>query len=276
MAYDVSTLVKLGSLKAALAKVKETYATKTTVSGIEDRVQTLEDVGAQANIIESIKVNGAVQTITDKAVDIKMPTKVSDLTNDSKFQTDTEVATAIQTAIAASGHAHFETAESIPDAATAKENTMYLVKNADTGYYDIYAKVGGEVVRLDDTTIDLSNYVQKETGKGLSTNDFTNELKTKLDGIEDGANNYVHPTHTAAVSGLYKVAVDTLGHVTGTTAVTKEDITGLGIPAQDTTYVDATQTVAGLMSTTDKTKLDGMKIASDEDVNAMLAEVFGA
>ena len=27
-------------------------------------------------------------------------------------------------------------------------------------------------------------YVVKETGKGLSTNDFTNELKTKLDNVE--------------------------------------------------------------------------------------------
>lgn len=35
--------------------------------------------------------------------------------------------------------------------------------------------------------IDLSNKVDKVTGKGLSTNDFTNELKTKLDAIETNA-----------------------------------------------------------------------------------------
>ena len=35
--------------------------------------------------------------------------------------------------------------------------------------------------------IDLSNKVNKVTGKGLSTNDFTNELKTKLDAIETNA-----------------------------------------------------------------------------------------
>lgn len=39
----------------------------------------------------------------------------------------------------------------------------------------------------------LNNKVDKITGKGLSTNDFTNAFKTKLEGIEDGANNYVHP-----------------------------------------------------------------------------------
>lgn len=34
----------------------------------------------------------------------------------------------------------------------------------------------------------VNKFVAKETGKGLSTNDFTNELKTKLDGIAVGAN----------------------------------------------------------------------------------------
>lgn len=32
--------------------------------------------------------------------------------------------------------------------------------------------------------VDLSNYVEKETGKGLSTNDFTNDDKSKLDSLE--------------------------------------------------------------------------------------------
>lgn len=70
--------------------------------------------------------------------------------------------------------------------------------------------------------------------------------------------------------------MDALGHVTATAKVIKTDITGLGIPAQDTTYSNATQTAAGLMSADDKKKLDGMSIASDADVTAMLAEVFGA
>lgn len=153
---------------------------------------------------------------------------------------------------------------------------LYLVMNAKTGHYDIYAKVGDKMELLDDTTVNLSGYVQKETGKGLSTNDYTTAEKTKLAGIADGANKYVHPTHTAAASGLYKVTVDALGHVTATTKVTKNDITALGIPAQDTTYDNATTSAAGLMSAADKTKLDGMTIASDADVTAMLTEIFGA
>ena len=44
--------------------------------------------GAQVNVIESIKVNGTAQTITSKAVDITVPTALSDLSNDGNFVTD--------------------------------------------------------------------------------------------------------------------------------------------------------------------------------------------
>lgn len=66
-------------------------------------------------------------------------------------------------------------------------------------------------------------------------------------------NAYVHPEHTARSSGLYKVTVDDEGHVTAVVAVAKEDITALGIPAQDTTYSEATTSSPGLMSAWDKT-----------------------
>ncbi len=271
MAYNANALVRLSALKNLAAK------TKATTDALDTRVTTLERVGAQANKIESIKVNGAAQTIgADKSVNISVPTKTSQLNNDSTFQTSAQVVAAINTAISKSGHASFQKVDAVPKVDAAQENILYLVMNAKTGHYDIYAKVGDKMELLDDTTVNLSGYVQKETGKGLSTNDYTAAEKTKLAGIADGANKYVHPTHTAAASGLYKVTVDALGHVTATTKVTKNDITALGIPGQDTTYPEATTAKAGLMSAADKSKLDGMTIASDADVTAMLTEVFGA
>ena len=104
----------------------------------------------------------------------------------------------------------------------------------------------------------ISTKVDKITGKGLSTNDYTTTEKEKLANIEDGANKYTHPTYTAKSSGLYKITVDGTGHVSGATTVVKADITGLGIPAQDTTYSEATTTADGLMSSEDKVKLDGI------------------
>lgn len=109
------------------------------------------------------------------------------------------------------------------------------------------------------------------TGLGIPASDTTYEVattardglmsstdKSKLDGIAEGANNYSHPTHTAKDIGFYKVKVDGQGHVSSTEAVAKSDITALGIPAQDTTYDVATTDTDGLMSSTDKSKLDGI------------------
>jgi len=47
---------------------------------------------------------------------------------------------------------------------------------------------------------EINNKVDKVTGKGLSTNDFTTAEKQKLAGIEEGAGQYVHPlTHPATM-----------------------------------------------------------------------------
>lgn len=89
----------------------------------------------------------------------------------------------------------------------------------------------------------------------------------KLAGIEEGANKYVHATHTEAAEGMYKVTVDAEGHVSKTTAIVKGDITALGIPAQDTTYEAVTTAADGLMIAADKSKLDG--VAAGAQVNVL-------
>ena len=88
--------------------------------------------------------------------------------------------------------------------------------------------------------------------------------KTKLDGIAENANNYTHPSYTARASGLYKVTVDSTGHVSAAAAVDKSDITALGIPESDTTYSAATTSAEGLMSAADKTKLDGVTAGANK------------
>lgn len=247
---------------------------------LSSRVKALENVGAQANKIESIKVNGTAQAIgADKSVNITVPTKTSQLNNDSTFQTSEQVVAAINTAISKSGHASFQKVDAVPSIDAAQENILYLVMNTATKHYDIYAKIKGSsgsytMELLDDTTVDLSGKVDKVAGKGLSTNDFTDAEKKKLGGIAEGANNYTHPTHTAYSSALYKVTVDAEGHVIAAVKATKSDITALGIPGSDTKYDNATTTNAGLMSAADKTKLDSLVLATETEVTAMLDEVF--
>lgn len=191
MAYNKEKLTKLEALKELAQRVEQEYATKESVTELSGRVDELETAGGEPNVIEKVKVNGVEQQVSEKAVDITVPTKVSELNNDSQFQTNIEVAQAIQTAIAKTGHASFKKVDAVPEAESAKENVMYLVMNNKTKHYDIYAKVENEVVLLDDTTVDLTNYVEKEEGKGLSTNDYTTEDKGKLDGMEIASNEEV-------------------------------------------------------------------------------------
>lgn len=274
--YDINHITKLGHLQKLAQKENQ------KANALATRLDALERVGAQANKIESIKVNGTAQTIaSDKSVNITVPTKTSQLANDSTFQTSAQVVAAINTAISKSGHASFQKVDAVPKVDAAQENILYLVMNTTTKHYDIYAKIKGDgdsytMELLDDTTVDLSGKVDKVAGKGLSTNDYTTAEKTKLAGIAEGANKYVHPSHTAATSGLYKITVDALGHVIAVTNVTKEDITGLGIPGTNTTYGLASTTANGLMSKEDYAKLNGMVLATDTEVDAMLTEVFGS
>lgn len=51
----------------------------------------------------------------------------------------------------------------------------------------------------------LGTKVDKITGKGLSTEDYTTTEKTKLSGIAEGANKYTLPTASADVLGGVKV-----------------------------------------------------------------------
>ena len=138
----------------------------------------------------------------------------------------------------------------------------------------------------------LGNKVDKVTGKGLSTNDYTTTEKNKLAGIEANANNYTLPKASGTVLGGIKIGnnlkIDENGVVsatdTNTTYTTMKGATsstagtsGL-VPApqrgqqnsflkgdgtwgtvESATYGEATQEQSGLMSASDKTKLDNIE-----------------
>lgn len=98
--------------------------------------------------------------------------------------------------------------------------------------------------------------------------------KKKLDGIATGANKYAHPTYTAKANGLYKVTVDGSGHVSAVNNVAKADITALGIPAQDTTYSAVTSSANGLMTASDKKKLDAFGSADTYALKKDITTVY--
>jgi hypothetical protein len=107
IAAEYATIDSLGQLETALderldaleAFDHNTYATKTeltevsnvannantNVTNLEQRFEEIVAVGGEPNAINKIQVNGVVQAIEDKTVNIAIPTKFTDLTDDSNF-----------------------------------------------------------------------------------------------------------------------------------------------------------------------------------------------
>lgn len=82
------------------------------------------------------------------------------------------------------------------------------------------------------------------SGNAVTTASFSGTVLTLTKGAT--YNNYSHPAGSGASksTGLYKFSTDSTSHISGVTAVTKSDITALGIPSSDTntTYTFASGT----------------------------------
>ena len=154
---------------------------------------------AEKNALVQVSINGAKGTIDPEsrvcALTLALPTKVSDLENDSKFQTDTQVTQSITTAlgnyytktetytkgevnaaIAAANHLKFQVVASLPTE-SIDANTIYLVAktedNPQDGYIE-YLRVNDKWEILGNTDVDLSGYVTTET----LTSTLANYVKT--------------------------------------------------------------------------------------------------
>ena len=132
---------KLSQLEAFGIKVVTDFAAMTA------RVQSLERAGGQPNIIEKILVNG-IQLAVDgnKAVNFSVPTKTSQLENDTDLQNGTQIDKKLSTK-ADSGHDHdgrYFTKEQVNSAIAGKADTGHT---HDDRYYtesEMDAKLGGK------------------------------------------------------------------------------------------------------------------------------------
>lgn len=95
-----------------------------------------------------------------------------------------------------------------------------------------YSKEEANTTFLSKTDAD-GKYVAIVAGKDLSDNNFTTELLTKLNGIEEGANKYVLPQASATTLGGVTVG-NNITVSTGTISVSKENvIAALGFTPSD-------------------------------------------
>ena len=128
----------------------------------------------------------------------------------------------------------------------ARGTSIYMVTisgPANETYFSVDYAVNSSYLGsyIEDLTTELNKKVDAVAGKGLSTNDYTTDEKTKLAGIAENANNYTLPKATSSV----------LGGVTVGSGITVTD-GKISVP-------NATGSKAGLMSNTDKQKLDNLE-----------------
>lgn len=173
---------------------------------------------SSTNPVQNKVINAA---LANKANTSAIPTKTSQLTNDSGFKTTDNNTTYTLTQDSTDGHKITLT----PSTGTA---TTITIPDNNTTYNAATQSAAGLMSAAD---------------------------KTKLDGIAANANNYVLPAATTVLGG-----VKTTSTVTSTSGLTACPIIDGTVYYKDTntTYSVATQSANGLMSANDKKALDGM------------------
>lgn len=240
---------------------------------------------AEKNVIVGVQKNGTDLTVNSstRKVNITVPTKTSELTNDSGFKTTDTVTTVTTT-----GNGNAITSLSATNGAiTATKDSTFLTahptitKSSDTTS-TATATHGGTITMVDSVTRDGNGHVTKVNTKTVTlpsdadtkyTHPTTSGNKHIPSGGSSGQilrwsadgtavwgadNNTTYSNFVKSGSGAKAGLVPAPSTTAGTTKYLREDGTWTTPPDTNTTYSTATQSAQGLMSASDKTKLDGI------------------
>ena len=233
--------------------------------------------------IQGIKVNSTTVNPDDnKIVNITVPTSAADVSAIPSSAKGT-----------ASGVAELDSNGKVPSSQLPS-----YVDDVIEGYY-YNSKFYEEATHTTEITgetgkiyIDLSgtNKTYRWSGSGyteISESLALGETSSTAYRGDRGKTAYDHATETrlttATASGLYKVSSTAEGHIASLSSVQKSDITGLGIPAQDTTYTfegtyNASTNKAVTMADIKDGKLTGYEEAASKQALAAtdkVVEAFG-
>lgn len=155
--YNVATTEEAGLLSSA---------NLTKLNAIDD--------GAEKNVITKIKRNGTLINVSNKEVDISVPTKYSELVNDKNLVTETEVKTLISEA----RHMKKEIVSTKPS--TGEENVIYLVgpKGSGNNIYEEWLFVSGKWEKIGDTDtkVDLTGYLKSSEIQAITNTEINQAM----------------------------------------------------------------------------------------------------
>lgn len=120
----------------------------------------------------------------------------------------------------------------LDDEVTSRTNAVSNLTNtvnSNKSTIDNYTINGAKISTNPKITVTVGG-----SGNAVTTASFSGTVLTLTKGAT--YNNYSHPAGSGASksTGLYKFSTDSTSHISGVTAVTKSDITALGIPSSNT------------------------------------------
>lgn len=264
MAYVESKITNLGQLKLLAQRTKaELEALDSSVEALEGRLDDLEEVEAEKNVIVGVQVNGTDLAVdANRKVNVTVPTKTSDLTNDSNWvdeqSIEDKISAAVSGALIPSGSIAFA---DLPALAKANLNKIYNITDGFTTTADFVEgagkayPAGTNVAIINVGTEDAPTYkYDAYTG----TFDFSG-FATKVTGATQGnlagldANGNLTDSGVAAATVMTKIVGAGNGHVVTVNA--------------DGEAQDGGVALADLVQGA---------IATDAEVTEMITEVFGA
>ena len=201
--------------------------------------------------------------ITKAEIEAKLTGQITTHNHDDRYYTETEIDTKL---VGKANTTHTHTKSQISDLIEATQSLSGLMSATDKQRLDVLHSLLEEdtennvVDSINEVLAIFNNYpegadlvtalagkVDKVSGKGLSTNDFTNNDKNKLDGIEAGAE--VNPYSKTQLDNMFDDKVD--------------KVSGMGLSSNDFT-------------TTEKNKLSGIQAGAQVNAVTTVAGRTGA
>ena len=187
---NVSTLTsKVGTAQATANEASSAASTNAgEITKVKNRVSSLEGVGAQANVIESVKVNGSALPVSNKSVNVDLSAYAQTTELDKRINLKSEYGDNKSVSIFG-GAVRLFIGTDVNKEHINIGNNVFIGEGVDIQQAaGSHLKIGTgpnskEIANVED----LNSYVQKESGKVLSSNDYTTAEKTKLAGIASSA-----------------------------------------------------------------------------------------
>lgn len=247
----------LSKLSGVFSVVGHTHTKSEITDYVVDSAMSSTSTNPVQNQVVNTALSGKVSTsrkINGKALTADVTLSASDVGADAIGTAETKASEALEEAKSYTNTKVAELVDSAPATLDTLAEVAAAIQENETVVEALNSAIG--------------NKVDKVSGKTLSTNDFTDEYREKLDSISSGANSYTLPAATASDLGGVKIGSNITNN-SGTISITHDNVvSALGFtPGSGDGYEVATETTDGLMSKEDRIVMNRVITVSSNDTS---------